>query len=275
MQERTLIHMGLHLAALAVLMCGPDALAVPASPYRVTLTLSEDTVRGLAESGTFLYGFMAVGGTDQAAVPLVWFQLRDYSLTTTLSWQEQWQAYVSLHAAAPSPTVNASAAYGITPGQTLQVQTPQGLGQVVDDGVQGALSIVNQTQAPLTCGLSLRSGGASAPIAAFPLYGNGLQLLVPVKRVLLMFSTVPIEPGTPLRRSCGPGVLMDFSDAPTREISFDLNTGWDLRGKSWARTIPAGSDLVPLLIVQTGPLRPRQRPVKPAPAIVPAPSKKQ
>ncbi|WP_375758376.1 hypothetical protein [Corallococcus exercitus] len=275
MQERTLIHMGLHLAALAVLTCGPDALAVPASPYRVTLTLSEDTVKGLAESGTFLYGFMAVGGTDQAGVPLVWFQLRDYSLTTIISWQEQWQAYVSLQPTAPTPLFNASASYGITPGQTFQVQTPQGLGQVVNDGMPGAISIVNQTQTPLTCGISLLSGGASAPIAAFPLYGNGLQLLVPVKRVLLMFSTVPLEPGTALRRSCGPGVLMDFSDARTRGLSFDLNTGWDWGGQGWARAVPAGSDLAPLLIVQTAPLMPLHRPVKPPPAVVPAPLKKQ
>ena len=57
-------------------------------------------------------------------------------------------------------------------------------------------------------------------------------------------------PGAIVQTAFGPGLLIDFAAAATREVTFDIDTGWRSDGSVWATPVPAGSALGPLLIAR-------------------------
>ena len=117
-------------------------------------------------------------------------------------------------------------------------------------GVAGAVSIHNQTTTPFTSGVSVPPNAlGTSPICAFPLYGKNIQMLAPVKKLLLWFSTLEIAPGSAVAQAYGPGILVNFADAHTRAIEFDINAGWNWGNFSWAEQVPAFTDIVRLLVV--------------------------
>jgi hypothetical protein len=240
-------------AASTALAPGLRSTSTAPDPYRMTIAMTAETVEALSASGFSLYGFKAVGSSDLAGVPLVWFVTRRYSLSTVVTWRGEYQAYTATHSAAPSVSVDAAASYDIVPGQVLEVVHSTGTGAVVSGGTPGAISIHNETTTPFICGISQRDADGVAPVAAFPLYGNGLQVVVPLEQVLLVFSTARFAPGTPVTASPGLGVLVALSGTDERQVSYDINAGWSWGDAPWAREVPAGSDLVPLLIVSAMP----------------------
>jgi len=227
----------------------PAAPPVASETYHVTIAMTADTAEALAASGFALMGFKAVGATDKAGVPLVWFRATHYSLSTAVTWHSRYQAYTATHATGSSASIDAMASYDIASGQVLEVQHPTGTGVVRLGGTPGAISFHNQTTTLFTCGISQYQAGVAAPIASFPLHGKSLQVAVPMERVLLVFATVLLEPGTPVRTSPGLGVLLDLGDAHERSVTYDINAGWRWGGHPWAQEVPPDADIVPLLIV--------------------------
>jgi hypothetical protein len=223
---------------------GPRRALGPAVARQVIITMSPATVDALFDSGYFLYGFKAVGAWDKAGVPLVWLRTQGYSLSTVVAWQERYEAYTS-----PSTPVQAIASYPIALDQTLCVEHPSGTGTVIQGGAPGAISIENRTATPFACGISQPVNGGFAPLCQLPLYGRDRRTFTPLARVLLLFSAQPRPPGTIARTADGPGVLIDFGDVSTREVTFDVNTGWRWGGGVWAHEVGVGADIVPLLVV--------------------------
>ena len=224
-----------------------DELSTSATNYGVTITMSSTTVSALVSGNYFLYGFKAVQATQGGGAPLVWFQTDTYSTSTAVSWQEQYQAYTSNSAIIPNGEVVASFSADIDLGQTLQVQAG-GIGDVVSGGPATAISILNQTTKQYTCGVSQMQNGTSSPICAFPLYGTQMDVIAPIERVLLMFSTLPVNTGTVIEQAYSSGILIDLTSSNQRSVTFDINLGWSWGGYSWAQQVPPNSDLVPLLI---------------------------
>jgi hypothetical protein len=240
---------------------------------QVTIGMSASTVSALGASGSVLYGFKAVRNSDLAARPLVWTLSQSYSVTTVVSWQESYGAYTSASPIVAGGQVAVGFESGIDLGQTLEVEAG-GIGVVVDGGQPLAISILNQTSTPFTCGLAQPAGGASstpAPVCACPLYGNNLQIVTPLEKVLLMFSTDVLSLGTVIgstlgsassqgfqaaeRRAGGTvlaaasqGIFIDLTTDPIRSVTYDLNAGWSWGGYSWAQPVAANANLVPLLI---------------------------
>ena len=66
----------------------------------------------MKEAGFALYGFKAVKTANGGAAPVVWFQTLAQVLmqTTTVSWTEQYQAYVSTSQIIPNGSITASSA---------------------------------------------------------------------------------------------------------------------------------------------------------------------
>lgn len=215
--------------------------------FQVTLTMSPSTVTALANSQYYLYGFLAVQSSDAAVVPLVWLQTQQYSVNSQVSWSNQYQAYTSTSAIAPSDPIIIAFSAPIALGQLLTVQQSTGIGVVTNEGTSGVIEILNGTNTLFTCGISEPQGNTFAPVCAMPLYGGGLQLIAPLPKILLLFSTVPVKPGTVIGVSYGPGILIDLSSADQRTVCFDINNGWSWGGYSWAQSVPANSSLVPLL----------------------------
>jgi len=221
--------------------------AMTSMKYQVTIIMNQSTTSALANSHYYLYGFKAVQTSDASVMPLVWLLQRNYSTNTIVTWEEQYQAYTSTSAIAPSKPINVAFSAPIKLGQLLTVQQLAGTGVVNSEGSSAVISILNETNTPFTCGISEAQGGTFAPVCALPLYGSGLQLIAPIPKILLMFSTVPVELGTAIGVSYGPAVLIDLSSAEQRTVSFDINNGWSWGGYSWAQSVPANSKLVPLL----------------------------
>jgi hypothetical protein len=235
-------HNGLH--------AGIDGLG--ATQYEIDVTMSPDTVTALVEGNFNLYAFKAVQATQGGGAPLVWFQLppEDYSTRTQVVWEVQYQAYTSRSKIIPNGKVTASFSTNIDLGQTLNV-VAGGTGDVTKGGPRQAVSVNNTTTTQFTCGISQRAGTATNPMCAFPLYGQHLDVIAPIEKVLLMFSTKPVNTGTVIEQAYSPGVLVDLTSSNERTVSYDINKGWSWGGFSWGRGVAASESLVPLLIETT------------------------
>jgi hypothetical protein len=226
---------------------GKVALLADATEYQVNITMSSNTVQQLLANNFYLYGFKAVQCTIGGGSPVVWFKTQNYSASTEVLWEEQYQAYTSNSQIIPNGQVIASFAADISLGQTLNVG-PGGVGTVVSGGPSTAISLANTTSNPFTCGISQVQNGTANPLCAFPLFGNDLDVIAPIEKVLLMFSTNPVNTGTVIEQSYGPGILIDLTSDNLRNVNYDLNAGWSWGGFSWAQSVTADSNLVPLLI---------------------------
>jgi hypothetical protein len=215
--------------------------------YQVVITMSQATVQALITNGFSLYGFKAVQGQGGGAAPLVWMQTQNYSPNTIVSWADEYLAYVSTSQIIPNAIVVPSFSQPISPGQTLQVQQG-GFGRVVPGGPSSAISILNQSQTPYTCGISQLVGNSLATCCAFPLFGNMMDVIAPVNKVMLMFSTLPVNVGTVVFQAFSSAIFIDLTGSNERNVSFDINTGWSWGGSSWAQSVPPNSNLVPYLI---------------------------
>ncbi|HKY05045.1 MAG TPA: hypothetical protein VJQ56_09150, partial [Blastocatellia bacterium] len=179
--------------------------------------------------------------------PLVWMQTQNFSANSVVTWEEEYQAYTSNTRVIPNAQIVPMFSAPIMPGQALQVRQG-GYGMVVPGGPPSAFSILNQTSTQYTCGISQAVGNSNAPCCAFPLYGNMMAVIAPTNKVLLMFSSIPINVGTVAFQAYSPGILIDLTGTNQRNVTYDINSGWSGGGASWAQNITANSDLIPLLI---------------------------
>ncbi|MEZ4471342.1 MAG: hypothetical protein R3F60_11185 [bacterium] len=219
-----------------------------ATQYSIEISLPQATVDALVTGKYQLYAFKGVQTTVGGGAPVVWFKSSAFSLTTQIVWEEQYQAYTSMSAIIPSGQINASAAYDADLAQILTVTSTAGTGTVGDGGTPGAISILNNTTSPFTCGISQVVAGQASPLCAFPLYGNGLDVMAPIEKVLLMFATDSINTGTVIYKAYSQGILIDLTGVTDRDVSFDINKGWSWGGYSWGQGVAPNADLVPLLI---------------------------
>jgi hypothetical protein len=226
---------------------GRQSLADDATDYQVTISMSAATVQALLAGNFYLYGFKAVQATQGGGAPLVWFQTQTFSTQTIVLWQEQYQAYTSTNQVIPNGQILASFSTDIDLGQTLQVQSG-GVGPVIDGGPDTAISILNTTSMQFTCGIAETVSGSANPLCAFPLYGNNMDVIAPIEKVLLMFSTLPVNTGTVVMQAYSSSILIDLTADNQRSVTYDINAGWSWGGYSWAQQIPPNSQLVPLLI---------------------------
>lgn len=229
-----------------------DAAVADATAYQIAVTMSQETLDQLVAENYFLYAFKAVRSTQQSGAPLVWFKLGHpgYSESTVLDWQVQYQAYTSTDHIVPDGHVTATFHADIELGQMLHVQTDGGDGEVLDDGTADVISILNETNSLFACGIAAPTpgGAGSNPICAFPLHGQSEDLFAPIEKVLLMFSTAPVNTGTVIEQAYSSGVLVNVTGGIARTVNFEIETGWSWGGGTWAVPVKPAANLVPLLI---------------------------
>jgi hypothetical protein len=224
-----------------------DRNGAAGTPYEVTITMTPDTVTKLIEGRYFLYGFKAVQSAQGGGAPAIWIETQTFSTKTRLWWTEEYQAYTSNSEIIANGRIEASFYTDIKLGQVLDV-IEGGTGDVFNDGTPGAISINNTTDTPFTCGISQMQNGTSTVLCAFPLYGGGLDLIVPIQKILLIFATLELKTGTVIFKAYSRGIFIDLTSENKRSVDFDINKGWTWDGRSWAQQIPAKQNIVPLLI---------------------------
>lgn len=219
-----------------------------ATSYGITIEMSQDTVSALSNGNYSLYGFKAVQSSVGGGAPLVWFQSNSFGLSTDVDWQIQYEAYTSRSEIIPGGQIKGLSSYEIDLGQQLTITTPQGSGSVGSGDTPLGIEIYNETTTQVTCGISEVVGGTAEPLCAFPLYGTGLDAIVPIQKVMLTFATKQVNTGTVIEKAYSQSILVDLTSANQRKVNFDINEGWSWGGFSWAQTVAANSKVGPLLI---------------------------
>lgn len=215
--------------------------------FTVNVNLSDATVGALG-SNFKLYGFKGIDGSG-GGVPVVWFSTDQFSDINAIQWQEQYAGYTSTTTdLVPMAQITASDSKPMNLGQQGAVG-PHGVITVNNNGSPGVLEILNTTTTQFTCGVSVfnQITNSASPICAFPLFGQGLDEFAPIELVFLMFATNPVNTGTVIEQSFGPGILIDMTGqtAPV-SVSFDINLGWTGPGNT--TNFAASAQLVPMLI---------------------------
>lgn len=160
---------------------------------------------------------------------------------------EQYQAYTWQGQVMPGAQIRMNARFPIDLGEQMVIYDPSGQGQVQQGGQPGAIGIRNNTTVSFVCGLALGvSDEPVSPIHAMPLYGNMMNMIVPLAKVFLMFAGQSMNRGTAVAQAFGPGALVDLTGSPSQTVSFDINTGW--AAGPGVQTYPPSTDLSSLLL---------------------------
>jgi hypothetical protein len=214
----------------------------------VTITMSASTVQELTQAGYSLAVFKAVRTTAIGAVPVLWTRTNQILETMQVSWPDQYGAYISNSEIMPNGMIEAASQVAASLGETVSVAGSGNL-SVAGQGQPGAISILNEAWPQWTAGICEMANGQFAPTMAIPLYGEVLGEITPVEKVLLMFSTMPVNPGTVIFQAFSSGVLVDLTADSDRQVYFDFNAGWSWSGgEPWVRSVFPESNLVPLLV---------------------------
>ncbi len=221
------------------------------TPYKIEIAMKQDTVAALTGDGYYLYGFKAVKTPGGKGSPVVWFRTSHFGLKTELDWAEQYQAYTTSGQIVPGGRISATNAYDIGLDQTLNVTGTDGTGSVnTQKGTSAAISIDNLTTTQFTTGISqTQPDGTVSPMCAFNLFGKHLDLVAPVEKVLLMFSSVPVHTGTVIEQAYSSGLSIDLTGENARAVGYDINAGWDCNGETWGTQVAPQANLVPMLIL--------------------------
>lgn len=235
----------------------PQAIGAGTS-YKVTVQMNSATYNALQRRGYLLYGFKAIKGSPDGQ-PLVWFQA-DSSVYggnagTVISWTENYAGYTSQQQASPGVVISTGSNYPMKLGQLLTVTSTNGQGTVGGNGTNGAISIYNDTNAQMTCGIAQYpvvggAGRTAAPLCAVPLYGQQMEVMAPIEQILLMFATDEVNSGTVIEKAFASSIGIDLTSENQRTVTFDINMGWSWQptGALWAKKYPPRTDLAPLLI---------------------------
>jgi hypothetical protein len=235
------------------------------SHFSVNISLSSETVQKLKDGGFQLYGFKVVKASGRG-VPLVWFATNQYLVNTTVDWSENYQAYISTqlnpnpgdvikpcHSTrlkADAKAISACSSQFINLGEQMIVDK-YGNTSVLRGGEVGAILILNKAQMQWTSGISQAvATSIPNPLSAFPLYGNNKLVITPIKKVLLMFASEPVNTGTVVVKSSAAVVLVDLTDVQSHDLTYDINNGWGPTDQVWAKIISVTSDITQLLIEQ-------------------------
>lgn len=237
-----------------------------ADSFGVHITIPGDTVAQLQKNKFQLYGFKAVNASSSGA-PVVWFSTRRYSASTRIDWVETHGAYTSTVTPVAGAVITASAFCPAVLGDEVTV-AEGGLVSVTGRGPDSrGIAIQNGTIDTFTCGitqfppsLAENPRNAEVPICAFTLLPSSLDLIIPVKKVLLLFASEQLDTGTVLERSFSWGALIDLTHSPSHEVSanYDLTRPTQWEPTPEVAPVKPGDALQPLLVgPDIGPGRPR------------------
>lgn len=211
-----------------------------ATNYQVTISVSADTQQALSSGGFSLCALKAIAATAGGGEPLYWQVTKQFASSMAVQWTSQVAAYISTR----TNDIDIITSVAIDYGQIVNLPD----GSVTGGGLPDAMSMLNQASTQYTSGLAAGTEPVLSPIAAFPLYGFMMNAYAPIEKVLLMFTTYPAVAGAAAERSYAQGLLVDLTSATSREVSFDINSGWSWGGAAWGSIIPANTLLAPLLI---------------------------
>ena len=219
--------------------------------YTINIQLLNDTSNQLITGNYALYAFKAASGPGQG-VPLVWFQTNNFLAQMTLTWTEQYGAYISTQQILPEAVISATNTFSpVLLGDTLTISDAGGDGSISTGGESDGITIDNQSTRLFTTGLSqMNATGSMTPTCAFPLHGTNSDVIVPEEQVLLLFSSQTVQTGAVIEKAFSEGLLFDMTGLQNGSVSvsYDIDGGWDFGTQTICTNVLFEDPLLPLLI---------------------------
>jgi len=229
---------------------GPARSASPGERMgqQIAIKLAPATLAALKGLGYALYIMRLFDKTNAQGKALVWLTTTRLEEATSIDFDAVYQAYVSTTQMVGNAVVTVSSSAPVDLGMTATVGSNMQIA-VTRGGNPDGVTIVNGVSTPYTTGLMARAiGGDFAPIFAEPLYGLAADIAAPLDQFLLTFSTQGVAPGALIEHAVSQSLLVDLSGVLQRAVVFDINNGWSAGGAAWAKPVPAGADLTPVLV---------------------------
>jgi hypothetical protein len=228
--------------------------------YTLNITCPGPTVQALVAQGSSLVAFSAVQGSDSSALPLVWLVTTAFGETFAVSWSATYGAYASTSPLTPGRIVQMSTSAPITPGQRFTVQAGP-VGSVTAVGVAGMIEIVNAGTTEWICGTQQIVNGTRAPVCAYPLHGQNMQTILPLPKVVLLFTTARTSVGEvwPGDLPHGPILSLDMTSQTSASVTYDIDAGWTWPDTQLGATTIHAGQVVSTLIQPSPPPSLRRR----------------
>jgi len=220
---------------------------------KVVVFVDPTTLTALKELGYALYALKGFQTTNAQGKALVWAETTAFAENTTFISTAEYEAYVTTGPVTNGGIVKTVTATALVAPGDIATFSANGLA-VSAGGYPAGVTIVNTTTTPYTAGLSARSmemEGDFSPVASVPLYGLSEDIVAPVDKFLVTFSTAGAQVGAPFPHSVTQSLLIDMTGQTLLEGAFDINTGWSFGDAAWGETIPAGADLFAVLVEET------------------------
>jgi hypothetical protein len=222
---------------------------IMATTYQVTISLDDTTLKAL-KAGWQLQAFKGVKGS-QTGRPVVWYSVDEFSNKVTLSWNEQYGAYVSNQKLINAVTVDISSQKDLDLGTKMVLDTDGSTSLTTIGAKTGSVVVQSQKDTEWICGMT-QSVNGQEPTAtcAFPLYGHTLDIMMPYESVVLLFASSQVDTGTVVEEALSSSVTITLSGGqPNINLIFDMNTGWNTSGNPYAKVNPNPIDLAAELII--------------------------
>jgi hypothetical protein len=219
---------------------------------QIDITMSPQTVEVLQASGYTLYAFKGMQTNLVGASPLVWYSTQNLATTTTVAWQETYQAFISQSPINPGGMITAQATLDVHLGLAVAIANGGGF-SINGGGTAGGIDIFNFAVEPWNVGLSQEVGGGLGPMFAVPVYSEQMKTVTPVERVLLLIAQEMMEPGEVMDQAGGPGLFLDLTGGEAQlTVEYDVNQGWSWGSRTPAQAVNPGADIQTLLVQVMG-----------------------
>lgn len=220
--------------------------------YSIQISLNNATLTALANQNLSLNAFKGVQTNAGGGASTVWLSTNNFAETVNISWQEQYGGYVENQQFSTGITVLASDVQPMNLGDILSVDST-GVPNVNTGGADGDITVLNKGNKPWTGGMGQMVAGALSPLCAFPLNGNFAITMMPYEKVLLVFESGQTDTGAVVEETTSSTIVITLTGADvgqTKQVSFDINTGWDANNAGWAEINDNGYTIADQLIHQ-------------------------
>lgn len=217
--------------------------------FQVTVNISPEVVKLLKERGYSLYVFKAVRSSGKGQ-PTVWFNIdmNVFLSNNTITWEEkEYRGYASMTPVMPGAMIMQLSNILTNLGDLITIDKNGMLQNTSRESQSGTISFLNKTSQEFTVGIAQNS----TPFCAFPILDvDSALVIMPISKILLIFSAEMIPTSTVILQAMSSGVFIDLTDVGSRQVNYDIEKGWstDPPTAPWMKSVSASDLLAPLLI---------------------------
>jgi len=218
--------------------------------YSIQIAFNDVTLTALKQNGWQLRAFKGVKG-PQGGIPTLWFSINEFSSTASISWEDEYGAYVDNKQLNSGVQVDISSNQPIDAGDVMTLNDDGRTSISTNGGMANAFTIYNAKQEEWLCGITQSANGnPPSSICAFNLYGSSMDIMEPYEKVVLLFATSQMDTGTVVEEAESASVEIVLSlDNPSVQLAFDINKSWDTKGNPNVSFNPLPIDLASKLII--------------------------